>query len=229
MHNFNRLLGSIESTDWKLTSTLSQPVENAEWESIQASVLRDATAIRNAMLSRELADAGIDQAASGLFPVIQLSSSLGDQRSKFAAGELSGNGRSQNLAANLSLNFNIFNGGVTRRAIQQAKIQVEVADLDFADQQREVLLLARTASDRMNAQASIYKLALRMAENAAELLEMGRDRLEFGAINSLDFRELQVGLQRAEMEVLRTQQAWSAAQLDLQRLQGFWNGTIELE
>ena len=229
MHNFNRLLGSIESTDWKLTSTLSQPVENTEWESIQASVLRDATAIRNAMLSRELADVGIDQAASGLFPMIQLSSSFGDQRSKFAAGDLSGNGRSQNLAANLSLNFNIFNGGATRRAIQQAKIQVEVADLDFADQQREVLLLARTASDRMNAQASIYKLALRMAENAAELLEMGRDRLEFGAINSLDFRELQVGLQRAEMEVLLTQQAWSAAQLDLQRLQGFWNGTIELE
>ncbi|MDE0979869.1 MAG: TolC family protein [Flavobacteriales bacterium] len=229
MHNFSRLLGGSEWSDWKLTSTLDQPVENGGWDSIKSSVLRDATTIRNAMLSRELADVGIAQAESGLFPVVQLSSSFVDQRSTFAAGDLSGEGRSKNLAANLSLNFNIFNGGSTRRAIQQAKIQMEVANLDFADQQREVLLLARTAMDRMTAQASVHKLALRMAQNATELLEMGRDRLEFGAINSLDFRELQVVLQRAEMEVLRTQQAWSAAQLDLKRLQGFWNGTIELE
>jgi outer membrane protein len=227
MHNFSRLLGGSEWSDWKLTSPLDQPLENGGWDAIKSSVLRDATAIRNAMLSRELANVGIAQAESGLFPVVQLSSSFGDQRSTFAAGDLSGEGRSQNLAANLSLNFNVFNGGATRRAIQQAKIQMEVADLDFADQQREVLLLARTATDRMAAQASVHQLALRMAQNAAELLEMGRDRLEFGAINSLDFRELQVGLQRAEMEVLRTQQAWSAAQLDLKRLQGFWNGTIE--
>ena len=229
MHNFSRLLGGSEWSDWKLTSPLDSPVEIGGWDAVKSAVLSDATAIRNAMLSRELADVGIAQAESGLFPMVQLSSSFGDQRSTFAAGDLSGEGRTQNLAANLSLNFNVFNGGATRRAIQQAKIQMEVADLDFADQQREVLLLARTATDRMAAQASIHQLALRMAQNAAELLEMGRDRLEFGAINSLDFRELQVGLQRAEMEVLRTQQAWSVAQLDLKRLQGFWNGAIELE
>ena len=105
MHNFSRLLGGSEWSDWKLTSPLDSPVENGGWDAVKSAVLSDATAIRNAMLSRELADVGIAQAESGLFPMVQLSSSFGDQRSTFAAGDLSGEGRTQNLAANLSLNF----------------------------------------------------------------------------------------------------------------------------
>ena len=229
LQNFNRLVGVSESMRWELTSELDEPKAHDSWETLKSAVLNDATAIRNALLSRELARVGLEQAEGGLYPTLQVSSSFGDQRSTFAAGELSGEGRSLNLAANLTLNFNVFNGGATRRAIQQAKIEIEVAALDFADQQSQMVVFARTAVDRMNAQESIYGLAVRMADNARSLLNMGVDRLEFGAINSLDFRELQLGVQRAEMEVLRTQQGWGSAHLDLNRLQGFWSGGIDTE
>ena len=229
LQNFNRLVGVSESKRWKLTSELDEPKAHDSWETLKSAVLNDATAIRNALLSRELARVGLEQAEGGLYPTLQVSSSFGDQRSTFAAGDLSGEGRSLNLAANLTLNFNVFNGGATRRAIQQAKIEIEVAALDFADQQSQMVVFARTAVDRMNAQESIYGLAVRMADNARSLLNMGVDRLEFGAINSLDFRELQLGVQRAEMEVLRTQQGWGSAHLDLNRLQGFWSGGIDTE
>ena len=222
-------MGVSESKRWKLTSELDEPKAHDSWETLKSAVLNDATAIRNALLSRELARVGLEQAEGGLYPTLQVSSSFGDQRSTFAAGDLSGEGRSLNLAANLTLNFNVFNGGATRRAIQQAKIEIEVAALDFADQQSQMVVFARTAVDRMNAQESIYGLAVRMADNARSLLNMGADRFEFGAINSLDFRELQLGVQRAEMEVLRTQQEWGSAHLDLNRLQGFWSGGVDTE
>lgn len=229
LQNFNRLLGVEESERWRLTSELEEPKTPDSWETLKSGILNDATAIRNALLSYELASVGLEQAQGGLYPTLQVSSNVGDQRSVFAAGDLSGAGRTLNLAANLTLNFNVFNGGATRRAIQQAKIEIEVAALDFADQQNQMVVFARTAVDRMNAQESMYGLAVRMADNARSLLTMGMDRLEFGAINSLDFRELQLSVQRAEMEVLRTQQGWGSAHLDLKRLQGFWGGGIDNE
>ena len=201
---------------------------------MQAAVLkRDATAIRNAMLSRELARVRHrNRQKAGLYPtLIQVSSSFGDQRSTFAAGDLSGEGPESQSGGQPDgeLQCIQWRGDPSTRHPTGQNRSGGGSDLDFADQQSQMVVFARTAVDRMNAQESIYGLAVRMADNARSLLNMGADRFEFGAINSLDFRELQLGVQRAEMEVLRTQQEWGSAHLDLNRLQGFWSGGVDTE
>ncbi|MDG2210023.1 MAG: TolC family protein [Flavobacteriales bacterium] len=228
MRNLNRLMGEREDVQWQLTTPLDLPESIGDWKSIENEVRLNATAIRNALIGRTLAQIGVDQATSRLYPVVGLASNFGEQLSQFSVGELSGAGRTLNVAANLSLNFNLFNGGATRRAIQQAKIQVDIAELSFQNQGQEVSRLLRNAYDRLESQRLGHRLSSQLTQNTKDALAIGEERFQFGAISSLEFRELQLNHQRAEVENLRSIQGWNAALTDLQVLRGTFAGEIRV-
>ena len=228
MRNLNRLMGEREDVQWQLTTPLDLPESIGDWKSIESEVRLNATAIRNALIGQTLAQIGVDQATSRLYPVVGLASNFGDQRSQFHVGKLSEAGRTLNVAANLSLNFNLFNGGATRRAIQQAKIQVDIAEMSLHNQGQEVYMLLRNAYDRLESQRLGYRLSSQLVKNTKDALAIGEERFQFGAISSLEFRELQLNHQRAEVENLRSIQGWNAALTDLQVLRGAFAGEIRV-
>jgi outer membrane protein TolC len=196
---------------------------------LDREVRSNTTGVTNALLAEEITRIGVDQARSRLYPVLGLSSSFGDQRSEFSAGELSGSGRTVNTAAGLSLNFNLFNGGTTRRAIQQAQIQVEMAALDVENQQQAASQVFRNAWDRYQTQAAVHGLNERALSNARQTLKMAEERLAYGTISSFEFRDVQINLLRSEAEVLRSLQAWLAAWTGVQRLRGALRTSLKEE
>lgn len=229
MRNLNRLLGESEDYFWQLTSPLESPRILADRDVLDREVRSNTTGVTNALLAEEITRIGVDQARSRLYPVLGLSSSFGDQRSEFSAGELSGSGRTVNTAASLSLNFNLFNGGTTRRAIQQAQIQVEMAALDVENQQQAASQVFRNAWDRYQTQAAVHGLNERALSNARQTLKMAEERLAYGTITSFEFRDVQINLLRSEAEVLRSLQAWLAAWTGVQRLRGALRTSLKEE
>ena len=109
-------------------SPLMPPRAEQDFDQLVERAMGNATAIENALIAKELAEIGVQQAQARLSPSLLLTANQGDQQSRFNAGELSADGRTKSLAANLTLNFNLFNGGASRRAIQQAKIQRAMAE-----------------------------------------------------------------------------------------------------
>lgn len=227
MRNLNRLMGEPEDQRWDLTSEMASPKASSDWKSMELQVAQNAQIIQNALLGEALAAATWDQANARLYPVLGLSASYNDQNSQFAAGELSGNGHSANVAGNLTLNFNLFNGGATRRAIQQARIQQSIAALNVENQRQAALEIFRNACDRLEMQDRVFELSSRALRNAEKALAIGVDRLQFGSLSTLDFRDLQLALQRAEVETLRAQQAWGASFAEIQRLLGAYSRFID--
>ena len=133
-----------------------------------------------------------------------------------------GNAMSGNsaTAVTLTLNFNLFNGGQTRRAIAEAKIQQEIAELGIIDQISEARKLVADAYDRYVVNRSIYLLSKNATDNARLALEMAETRYNDGVVNSLDFRTLEVTLQNAKVRELQAMQAWRASYVEIQRLIG---------
>ncbi|MDE0870692.1 MAG: TolC family protein, partial [Flavobacteriales bacterium] len=119
-------------------------------------------------------------------------------------------------------------GGATRRAIQQAKIQVDIAEMSFHNQGQEVYILLRNAYDRLESQRLGHRLSRQLVKNTKDALAIGEERFQFGAMSSLEFRELQLNHQRAEVENLRAIQGWNAALTDLQVLRGAFAGEIRV-
>jgi outer membrane protein len=220
--NVNRLMGEEEGFSWLPQDSLEVP----DWQPLtqepawRSEMLTNGTAIRNAALGKMLAETAEDQAVARLYPVIGLSATFGDQRSHFESDFLEGDGRTLNSAAQLTLNFNLFNGGATKRAISQARIQQEIAGWGEEMERHEALRSWEEAWERGHRQEAIYQLALESVGHAQKLVEIAAGRLESGAVNALVFRDTQLGLQRAQVQEVLALQAWRAACYEIERLRG---------
>ena len=225
----NRLMGDAASSSWTFSSPLIAPENIEDFDRIKEAALSNATAIQNALISQDIAQTGVQQAQALMSPTLLLSASQNDQASRFSAGDLSADGRTVNLATNISLNFNLFNGGATRRAIQQAKIQVAMADNQALDEYREVERLLADSWSRWTASSLAYAVSEQLTENCGRLLEIASERLATGAINSLDFREFQMQQMNAEQQQIQALNAWQMADVELLRLSGAWSESPTLE
>ena len=221
----NQLMGQSLNTQWVL-SGLELP-SMRDFSGLEALVLSDGTTMENARIAESLARTGLQQAQARMSPTIALTASQGDQRSQFAAGDLSGDGRTKNIAASVVLNFNLFNGGATRRGIQQAKLQVLAAEQSRANQEQEVLRIFADTRQRWQTAADSYALAVQLKDNATASAAIAEQRLKSGAMNSLDFREVELQRLRAEQAVLQALQSWLAADVELDRLAGTWVEPME--
>ena len=221
----NQLMGQPLNTQWILSDL--EPPSMRDFNGLEALVLSDGTTMENARIAESLARTGLQQAQARLSPTIALTASQGDQRSQFAAGDLSGDGRTKNIAASLVLNFNLFNGGATRRGIQQAKLQVLAAEQSLANQEQEVLRIFADTRQRWQTAADSYALTVQLKDNATASAAIAEQRFKSGAMNSLDFREVELQRLRAEQSALQALQAWLAADVELDRLAGTWVKPME--
>ena len=221
----NQLMGQPLNTQWVLSEL--EPPSMRDFNGLKDLVFSDGTTMENARIAESLARTGLQQAQARLSPTIALTASQGDQRSQFAAGELSGDGRTKNIAASLVLNFNLFNGGATRRGIQQAKLQVLAAEQSLANQEQEVLRIFADTRQRWQTAADSYALAVQLKDNATASAAIAEQRFKSGAMNSLDFREVELQRLRAEQSALQALQAWLAADVELDRLAGTWVKSLE--
>ena len=224
----NRLMGETVESQWKFASTLNAPKSRNDFGELRSRVLSNATVIQNALVAQELAEAGVQQARARLSPNVSLTASQNEQSSRFEAGDLSGDGVTKNVSANLAVNFNLFNGGATRRAIQQAKMQVAMAEMQAEDQRREVDRLLQDAWSRWSSAEQTHLISIQLTENSIRSLEIAQERLTSGAINSLDFRKIQMQVINLQQQQLQALNAWQSADIELQRLSGDWSIEAQL-
>ena len=224
----NRLMGETVESQWKFASTLNAPKSRNDFGELRSRVLSNATVIQNALVAQELAEAGVQQARARLSPNVSLTASQNEQSSRFDAGDLSGDGVTKNVSANLAVNFNLFNGGATRRAIQQAKMQVAMAEMQAEDQRREVDRLLQDAWSRWSSAEQTHLISIQLTENSRRSLEIAQERLTSGAINSLDFRKIQMQVLNLQQQQLQALNAWQSADIELQRLSGDWSIEAQL-
>lgn len=231
--NLNLLLVQPESKPWALTSALYTPSAEGDLEALQTEMAAQNQALLNAVLSQELAAVGVRQARARLYPVLGLTANWGNNRGRSGTNSLipdsaffnpyrNGDVTTDvtNYGASLTLNFNLFNGGATRRAIQQAEIQVEMAGLERDRIEAEGRSALAQAWDRRLTAAAIHGMAAQRTKNARLAAEIGAQRYRDGALNAIDFRALDVAVLQAEAAELAAQQEWGAAHWEVMRLAG---------
>lgn len=220
--NLNLLMGDYENLLWVLTDEMVSPPDLPSFKEISLAILLDNTSLKNALLSESIAQSGVKQAQAFLYPVLGLNASFSNAFSKFSSEEanLEASGRSVNTSALLTLNFNLLNGGATRRSISLAKIQSDISALDVENTRYEASSIANNAYDRYTLGASVHYLSVQASQNALTSLEIAEDSYKNGVINALDYRALEVALQRARVNELSALLLWRGAYVEVQRLVG---------
>ena len=176
--------------------------------------------VKNATLTRQISSEGVKLAQARMYPVTGLVAAYRQTDNLFSAGEETLRSGNNTTAITLTLNFNLFNGGETKRAISEAIIKQEIANLGVQEEKSEALKLVSNAYDRCRVNSTIYNLSLQGTENAQTALNIAETSFGDGVVSSIDYRALEVALQSARVQELQALQAWRASFIEVQRLVG---------
>ena len=220
--NLNLLMGIDPETEFTLTTQLQAPSVAYSYTTIWDEVKNNNTALRNQFVNGLLAQQDYKLARSAMFPVVSFSAGITENANQFRVRslDLAAEGATLNYFGNFALNFNLFNGGRTRRAMQNARIREEVAQLQQSELELQVQSDLRNALDLYTAQLAIYTLTDGNVDRQRLALDIAADRFANALITSFDYRQQQVAFLNAEMARIQALQNLLNTHTQLVRLRG---------
>lgn len=220
--NLNLLMGIDPETEFTFTTPLQAPSVAYSYTAIWDEVKNNNTALRNQFVNGLLAQQDYKLARSAMFPVVSFSAGITENANQFRVRslDLAAEGATLNYFGNFALNFNLFNGGRTRRAMQNARIREEVAQLQQSELELQVQSDLRNALDLYTAQLAIYTLTDGNVDRQRLALDIAADRFANALITSFDYRQQQVAFLNAEMARIQALQNLLNTHTQLVRLRG---------
>jgi outer membrane protein len=103
---------------------------------------------------------------------------------------------------NFSLNFNLYNGGQTRRAIQQARISEEIGQIQENQIKQTLSNGLLTIYQMYDIRKQLLNVADVRLETAQLNLDLSTERFKNGTINSFNFRDIQIQFINSEFNRL---------------------------
>jgi outer membrane protein TolC len=225
VRQLNRLMVVDPEETWQFSDSLHAIPAPYNYESLKSMMLASNANLRVQFVNQELKSVALKQSKSGQYPSLVINPGANYTYSHFEGTLPSGNdvktdGTTTNFYANLALNFNLYNGGKTRRAIKNARISVEIAQLSTDDLE---LTLLQELGDQFNKWQAMIEILMIANENlvSAELnMEIATEKFRNGNINSFNFRDVQKTYAVVALTQLQAEFNVIAAQTDLLRLSG---------
>ena len=207
------------------------PPAPANWDStgLQQSLLQDNPQVAIARLDEQLADIQTRLNRADRNPRIALSTGAvwsGNLTALDGDNPFTGmpfgtqTGTNRNLYAGLTFSLPLYDGGLRRRQVQNARLQREATTLS-----RD--LLVQQLQTRLNTLLSTYatqeqQLALSREQvvNAEENLNMARERYRLGQLSLIDLRTIQLGFVQAALQEITAQYNLQVTTVEILYLSG---------
>ncbi len=189
MRSLNLLLSLPAESEWVLSEPVDIPEFDYSLETMTSKMLEDNRTLKNQYITLRSQEYIIKQSRASLYPTIGLSGYIAGGNSNLTTGS-GANYVKPNIG--LSLSFNLFNGGKTRRGIDVAKLNQEVAQT--STDQMILTMESELASqyDGYNIYREIVAFETEQVEVAKLLMELSQERYHSGTITSFEFRDVQL-------------------------------------
>ena len=189
----NFLLNEPPATEYDLTDTFGIEMRSLDINELSKKMLEGNTTLRNFKLNHVMKENNIDIAKASLFPSLTLNSGI-DYNNGFISPAGSGpdDFYSYDAYANLILSFLIYNGGNRERAIQNSYVEAEISKLRTDELILSLTNRMKNLIDLYKLRQEIFKVAIENKEAAKLNLDIAGEKYASGAINSFDYRSIQL-------------------------------------
>ncbi len=201
--NLNLLLGVDKSSKFELTDDFTVFEANYEYSLVESKMLSSNKTLTNQYINQEILKKNTSFSRTPLYPALRFSG--GSDYSNLRViydGMPRINSYSFDFYANFSLSFNLFNGGNTRSAIQAAQIQEEIGKLEVDQMKQSLSNALETIFEMYSIRKQLLSVANLSLEKAKLNLQLSTERFKSGAINSFNFRDVQLVYINAEFNRL---------------------------
>lgn len=221
----NQLLARPVTTPIEVVDTIPIQQTLPDEAQIRNDMLGINSEVQAARLNRQIAEQDITIANAAFLPKVDLNagvdwsdSRLDPQSSDLDFGAI--DTTSTNASISLGVTFNLFDG--RRKHTQRATAEMALKRQELAIEALE-LQLEQSLSDKLQTlrqRLELLELEAANIEVARENLELTNELYRLGGTSSLDFRDAQLNLTRAQANLVNTQYLIYLTQLDLQQLSG---------
>ncbi|MFA8298767.1 MAG: TolC family protein [Hyphomicrobiales bacterium] len=221
MQNLNLLLGDQPGVQYILTDKFEADAIDFNEEELLSTVMKDNKSLRNQYVNIKLKQYETKLANSSLWPSISLNAGTSHSNSTIKVenhSSLSPN--NINYYANISLSFNLFNGGRTRAAIKSARINEDITSLQTKQLEFSVKNEIFTNYDLYNIRKQLVATSMNAVETAKMNLDISLELFKNGSINSFNYRDIQLQYLNASISHLASIFNLIDTQVELLRLSG---------
>jgi TolC family type I secretion outer membrane protein len=214
---FNLPKDVLEDVPLELTDKLEAEPYSIELPAAVAQALEKRTELGVLRKAEALQRENIINARAGYQPSIQAFAGYDWRSSQFRSGLEHG---VDGWVAGGQLNWSIFDGGLTRGKVIQAKALHERAEADLEDTTRQIELEVRTAYSSFIEAREVLDSQQKVQEQADEALRLARSRAEAGAGTQLDVLNAETSLTQARTTQVQALRDYAVARARLERAIG---------
>jgi len=210
LRNLNLALGVDDlNKRYELTDRLDFVAVNYNSEALQTAMLANNQLLQNLYLNRDLSSSNTRIQESAKFPSLSLraggayNSSISNGSATLSSRDSLGQpnildldavqNNSLNFFLNFSVAYNLFDGGVRKRNIENAKTGELIAQLEVENLKRTLNTQLANTIASYNNQKQLLELTNQLVDNAQRNLDIAGERFRGGLISSFDYRTVQLG------------------------------------
>ena len=189
----NLLLGEPPEVSFILTDSFQVATQNYDLDDLKEKMMSSNKTLQNKYINQEILKKGIGIAKSASYPSLSLNAGTDYGKGWYDLPKDDNyNSYSYDYYANFTLSFNLFNGGNTRRAIQQAGISERVGELEILEMKQTLANLLVNQYELYDIRKQLLNVAQANMESAELNMQIATEKYRNGTINSFNFRDVQL-------------------------------------
>ena len=187
------IMGIEDNDQFTLTDEFTIDRDEYERIDLRNKMLSSNKTLQNQYINEVLRERETALARSAYYPSLSLNTGADKIHRRTKVDDFdTDTSNSTSFYANLTLSFNLFNAGNTKRAVEIARIREEMEKISTTD-------LTHTLNDQLDSLYDMYEVRRELLSLSEEKLEAARlnlqiseDKFRAGTINSFNYRDVQL-------------------------------------
>lgn len=221
LRDLNYLMGLEAQRTWNLTDEFEPATKDYKLGDLEEKMLSGNSTLKNQFLNQRLLEHEVSLSKAGYFPKLSLNSGIEGTHNRLnydTQGEITSD--SWNYYGNLTLSYNLYSGGVRYRALQIAKINQDLGQIDIESLKHTLENQLLNLYEYYNVRNELMTVA-NEALGAAQLnMQIAGEKFRNGAINSFNYRDIQLIYANAALSQLQAIYNLIESNVSLMRITG---------
>lgn len=193
LRDLNLLMGESSEKTYQLASKFSPVSNEYQLANLLDKMTSSNNVLKNQYLSLQMNEMDVRLAKSAYYPTLSLNAG-GSYLDNSIDYEKRGviDRENTNMSASLNLTYRLYDGGNKRRAVRLAKLQKEIGDLAKEEMILKLSNQLASSLEMYNVRKEMYILAEENLKAAELNLQISEEKFKTGAINSFNYRDIQI-------------------------------------
>jgi len=193
LRDLNYLMAEKNEINYSLTDSFKAVPVDYALADLQAQMVENNKSLQNQYINQRLLENAVAAAKSNFYPTFDFRGGLTGtaNRNNFAdRGESWSN--SANFYGNFTLSYNLYSGGNRKRAVEIAQIEETIGTVEIDQVELELNNSLSNLYEFYLVRKELLDLAFENLEAAKLNMQLSKERFENGAINSFNYRDVQI-------------------------------------